>query len=108
MEGVGIKGGRCAAIHAAHCGALRRHPRCSLLRNSRGASPLGGGAFFTEIIYDDNKTINNYPIYNSDTPRPGAKPPANCEAMSRVVGGATPMHKYTQTSTPSTNPYDSN
>ena len=23
-------------------------------------------------------------------------------------GGATPMHKYTQTSTPSTNPYDSN
>jgi len=43
VEGVGIKGG-----------ALRRQPRCSLLRNSRG------GAFLTEIIYDDNETINNY------------------------------------------------
>ena len=58
VEGVGIKG---ALRRQPRCslGALRRQPRCSLLRNSRGASPLGGGAFFTEIIYDDNETINN-------------------------------------------------
>jgi hypothetical protein len=41
-----------------------------------GFAPGAGGAFFTEIIYDDNETINNYPIYNSDThPPPGGEAP---------------------------------
>jgi hypothetical protein len=36
----------------------------------------------------------------------GEAPPAS--GASSVAGGATPMRIYTQTSTPSTNPYDSN
>ena len=75
VEGVGIKGGvappttllivgRCAAIHAAHCFAIRG-----------GLRPWGGGVRITYhvIIYGLVIVINNFS--EKRAPAPGAKPP---------------------------------
>jgi len=129
VEGVGIKGGVAPPATLLIGGVAPPAtlliggvaPPATLLIASQFAGGFAPGRgvriTYQVIIYGLIIVINNFS--EKRTPARGRSPPANCEAMSSVDGGATPpmssvdggatpMHKYTQTSTPSTNPYDSN
>ena len=111
-----MKWGRCAASHASS-GALRRQPRFR-------ASPGGGfapapGVHFARIIYALVTVINNSGLKTH--PAAGAKPPREAPTGLSNICTLKKMRNerlrdwsifsnctHTQTSTPSTNPYDSN
>jgi hypothetical protein len=95
--------GRCAASHA------------SRFARGGGASPRRRPSFLWNYLCDDNESINNLQAEFNDTTRVahrGEAPPRVAKQRVAWLAAQTPLrfvkHIYTQTSTPSTNPYDSN